>query len=206
NFAEADLTEANLHSADLRGASFAGAELSDANLDRAILTGADFGGAILEGASMFLCAGIEEAQFDVDSVLPDGTKWSLGRSLREFSHPEAGMETYKQELLKGLVNVKGANFVSSTLDKLREYGWLDSLAGLDLHAAFFTDANLADADLRGVNFTQAHLAHARLEGAQFDETTILPDESHWTPQTNLRRFTDPDHPDFYRPPGYWYGD
>ena len=205
NFAEADLTEADLHGADLRNASFAAAELTDAVLDRAILHGADFRGAILDGATLFLCEGIEQALFDVDSVLPDGTTWSSDRSLSEFSHPDARMKTYKQELLKGMVNVKGAQFISGTLDKLREHGWLDALAGLDLRAAFFTDANLDGADLSGANLTHAHLAGANLDGVRFDETTILPDESYWTPESDLSRFTDPDHPDFYRPPGYWYG-
>lgn len=31
----------------------------------------------------------------------------------------------------------------------------------------------------------------------FDEATILPDGTKWTPRTDMRRFTDPNHPKFW---------
>jgi len=42
------------------------------------------------------------------------------------------------------------------------------------------------------------LINTRIEGAQFDEDTILPDGTHWTPETDMTRFTNPKNPDFWR--------
>jgi len=40
---------------------------------------------------------------------------------------------------------------------------------------------------------------AHLERAKLAEHTTLPDGTRWKPDTDLARFTDPDHPDFWRP-------
>jgi hypothetical protein len=44
------------------------------------------------------------------------------------------------------------------------------------------------------------LAWANLSRPEFDQNTKLPDESHWTPNTDLRRFVDPEHPEFWKSP------
>ena len=59
-------------------------------------------------------------------------------------------------------------------EELRRHGWL-------------YDGSLQGADLLGAN----------LQGARFDYTT-LPDGTKWIPDTDMTRFTDPDHPDFWR--------
>jgi uncharacterized protein YjbI with pentapeptide repeats len=64
-------------------------------------------------------------------------------------------------------------------------------------------ANLQGADLWHVNLQGALLIGANLQGADlwhvnFDEATTLPDEYPWTPETNLTRFTDPNHLNFWR--------
>jgi uncharacterized protein YjbI with pentapeptide repeats len=64
-----------------------------------------------------------------------------------------------------------------------------NLQGASLFGAFLGGANLRRADLRG----------AVLKRANLDEFTILPDGTKWTPDTDMARFTDPDHPDFWRP-------
>jgi hypothetical protein len=97
---------------------------------------------------------------------------------------------------------------------------------VNLDRAFLVRANLQGADLRvvnlqgalmmGVNLRGALLDEANLQGARldditvygpqgpetvktsFDEDTTLPDGSHWTPLTDMRRFTNPDHPNFWR--------
>jgi hypothetical protein len=56
---------------------------------------------------------------------------------------------------------------------------------------------------------RTNLRGADLTYAQFDENTILPDaefvvdnksfDKHWTPQTDMTRYTNPDHPDFWQP-------
>jgi hypothetical protein len=71
-----------------------------------------------------------------------------------------------------------------------------------LYRAVLKAANLENADLSG-----AHLEGARLEGANlrntvftnacWDEATILPDGEHWISECDLKRFTDPLHPNFF---------
>ena len=76
------------------------------------------------------------------------------------------------------------------------------------------DTNLAEADLRGAVLTGARMIRTNLRGAnlayaRFDESTILPDaefipernsfDKYWTPQTDMTRYTNPDHPDFWQP-------
>ena len=65
------------------------------------------------------------------------------------------------------------------------------------------EANLWSANLKGANLQQANLKNARL-----DEDTVLPDSkatlnngylSKWTPDTDMSRFTNPEHPDFWQP-------
>jgi hypothetical protein len=79
-----------------------------------------------------------------------------------------------------------------------------NLQGADLRLAKLQDAILADADLRGADLRWAKLQgaslyRANLQGAAFDEHTILPDGIAWTPDTDMARFTNPDHPDFWDP-------
>lgn len=64
-------------------------------------------------------------------------------------------------------------------------------------------AQLERADLRGVDFGKANLtgsrlSHPRYGNARFDETSILPDETHWTPHVDIQKFTDPHHPHYWR--------
>jgi uncharacterized protein YjbI with pentapeptide repeats len=82
------------------------------------------------------------------------------------------------------------------------------LEGANLSEADLRDADLRDADLRGAkliwaNLRGANLGEAELEGAYLGEAkcndnTILPDGTKWTPDTDMARFTDSDHPDFWQ--------
>lgn len=97
-----------------------------------------------------------------------------------------------------------------------------SLGSADLEGASFLDASLKNANLENANLSQAHLVGANLTGANllgakiyrnnlYNYAAELPDipDSH-TPQatlpdgtpitanTDLSRFTDPEHPDFWR--------
>lgn len=70
-------------------------------------------------------------------------------------------------------------------------------------------AQLEKADLRGVDFAKANLTGARLSHprygqALFDETTILPDESRWSPKTDMTVFVDGKHPNYWRGYGLRY--
>ena len=78
----------------------------------------------------------------------------------------------------------------------------------DLRGTHLVRANLRDTDLLFADLRGAYLYHADLQGAtleipgwgeaKLDEATMLPDESHWKPDTDMRRFTDPTHPEFWR--------
>ena len=101
----------------------------------------------------------------------------------------------------------------------RAYLWCANLQGADLRGADLEQANLIRANLRGAdlewadldgtdlrwaNLAEANLAWinlrgANLRGAEFDEHTTLPNRTKWTPDTDMARFTNPDHPDFWRP-------
>lgn len=82
------------------------------------------------------------------------------------------------------------------------------LAQANLHWTVMRGADLSQADLRGADLQGADLENATLEGANLEGAnmknahllgTTLPDGRTWTPSSNLRRFTDPSFPDFWRP-------
>lgn len=100
------------------------------------------------------------------------------------------------------VNLAGANMQQVTL-------WSANLQNAALWSANLQNATLIGANLHngalwGANLQGTDLGYVNLEGvgladAQFDEATILPDGSHWTPDTDLTRFTDPAHLQFWKP-------
>lgn len=75
----ADLRSAVLSTADLRGANLQQADLRHAYGREADLRGADLQGAMLQDARF------DAAQMDEHTVLPDGTRWVVGRRLDEFT-------------------------------------------------------------------------------------------------------------------------
>ena len=60
-------------------------------------------------------------------------------------------------------------------------------------------AILWKANMKGSNLEYAYLREANLSEAEFDKNTILPDGEIWTPDTDMSRFTDPNHPEFWQP-------
>lgn len=99
---------------------------------------------------------------------------------------------------------------------LKFKGWLDdgSLYGADLKGANLKGAQLFDVNMAGVDLSNANLKGANLSGADLretrlvrghveditlDEQTMLPDGSRWTPDTDIERYTNPEHPDFWQP-------
>jgi hypothetical protein len=78
------------------------------------------------------------------------------------------------------------------------------LEAVNFQSAVLEEANFRDANLKAANFSGASLLSANLEdadlaNAQFDANTILPDGMNWTADTDMARFTDSAHPDFWRP-------
>ena len=109
-------------------------------------------------------------------------------------------------------SLQGADLIAANLqeaDLVRA-----NLQGAHLFMANLQGANLSDADLRetvlgradlqgagldGTDLQRATLIGANLQGATLNENTILPDGTKWTLDTDMARFTDPKHPDFWRP-------
>ena len=67
------------------------------------------------------------------------------------------------------------------------------LSFLDLTQMDFTRANLKGADLREADMYQAILFDVAI-----DPDTILPDGAHWTPEVDLRRYTDSSSGEYWR--------
>ena len=112
NLQRANLDEANLQGASLSGARLQGAYLARANLQGAVLLGANLQGASLSGARLqgaylnwvnlqgaylveanlqgafLLQANLQGAEFDEDTIVPDGTKWTPGTDMARFTHPD----------------------------------------------------------------------------------------------------------------------
>ncbi|MEL6406935.1 MAG: pentapeptide repeat-containing protein [Chloroflexota bacterium] len=111
----------------------------------------------------------------------------------------------KQELtrLKALLGSNEAVVTKIAISELRARGWLRdgslrdaslfraNLSSSDLEEADLSGANLGKANLSGADLRKANLAHANLNNA------TLPDGTIWTPITDMTRFTDPAHPDFW---------
>lgn len=122
-------------------------------------------------------------------------------------------------------NLENAGLAGATLAKAGLFDANLKGAFLDrtnLQGAFLSGANLQDAILGGTKLQGADLEDANLQDvvlviemvywdnvqrksetretleAEFDETTILPDGTNWISDTNMERFTDPKHPDFWR--------
>jgi uncharacterized protein YjbI with pentapeptide repeats len=77
----------------------------------------------------------------------------------------------------------------------------------NLRAANISDAHAEKADFTGANLSAASLAgsflvEAIFEGTEFNHRTILPNGTTWGDDTNLSRYTDPNHPEFWIDPGW----
>ena len=72
-----------------------------------------------------------------------------------------------------------------------------ALGMTNLRAGSLIETNLAGADLRDANLANAILGDDHMPTI-FDTLTILPDSSAWSNDTDMARFTDPDHLDFWR--------
>lgn len=73
-----------------------------------------------------------------------------------------------------------------------------SLQNGDLWGADLIGARLHHSNLQGTFFMEANLTNVDFQFSVFDEHTTLPDGSKWTPGTDMGRFTDPTHQQFWR--------
>jgi uncharacterized protein YjbI with pentapeptide repeats len=172
----------------LRGASLVGADLKQVDLNRA-----DLQGCILRNSDL------QEA------------------ILTEANLPFIDLEG---------ANLKGANLRAAKLYGVNLYRTIldyadmsaANLGLISFYDASLSGANLTNTDLKGKllvdsDLTGTILKGADLEGAKLgvydsrfpellpplmDEDTVLPDGSNWTSETDMARFTDPKHPNFWR--------
>lgn len=86
----------------------------------------------------------------------------------------------------GEANLQGANLQNADLQ------------GTNLIGANFQGATLRGAILTASKLSGTNMAGADLRGATFNTETILPDKTRWLEATDMGRFTDPNHPDFWR--------
>jgi uncharacterized protein YjbI with pentapeptide repeats len=150
--------------------------LRGANLSYANLEGVDFFHANLQGADLSV-ANLSEANL-------------IGTNLERANLYEANLQNAQIMV----ASLQDADLVKANLE------------GADLEAANLARAQLVVAKLQGANLFYANLKGAnlrlaKLDGAlillkqpgrslytRFDTNTILPDGSHWTPDTDLTQF------------------
>jgi uncharacterized protein YjbI with pentapeptide repeats len=207
-----NLVEANLHGANLRRA----------DLEKAVLLRANLSGANQEGASLreanLLRANLQEAAL-VGANLQETNLF--GANLRAACLWRANLggarlaDATLQEVSLDGADLGGTDLSGANLDgaDLREVNLeAATLREANLQGAYLTGANLrgallANASLEGASLYEANLREADFAGARLDEKTTLPDDTKWTPDADLTRFTDPAHPAFWHAaahhlPGY----
>lgn len=109
-------------------------------------------------------------------------------------------------------SLQGANLMAAKLQGA-------NMRGANLQNAILLNVNIQSADLRGVTLKSAHvhsvnlqgadlqranLLDADLQGVQFNNQTQLPDStkenpSHWRTDTDMDRYTNPNHSEFWQP-------
>lgn len=173
----ANLTEANLAGARIQGSNLAGATLRSAKLINCDILSCDFSGAKMQGINL--------SRTECVYSRFAGAEMS-GAILKYFHIPEDdGSEDYSWD-----------NVDLSAADLSHAYLWAISLRNARLIGAVFRDANLtyadlSNADLMDTDFTDAELEYANFAGAKFRYTTILPDGSYWSEDTDMTQFTGP---------------
>ncbi len=193
----ANLLFANLKEVNLNGAHLERAFLIEANLQAVILGRANLKRATLWGANL------EEAKL-------------TEANLQAADLANANLQAADL----GGANLQAAKLYNANLERANPNG--TNLEGADLRiarlkAAILANANLQAADLGGANLQAADLQSAKLDGANLQlaklEGAVLPDAKQvgedgsgqpifdltYTPDTDMRRYTDPTHPDFWQP-------
>lgn len=164
--------------------SLTGADLSAANLQGAALSSANLQGAILSGANL------QRAYLIKTNLQGTILYWT---KLQKAALPGANL----QGANLGWANLQGADLHEANLQGASlSYA---NLQGAILLGVKLQDADLMEANLQGVDLTKADLQGTYLGMAEFSKDTTLPDSTKWTPDTDMARFTDPTHPDFWQP-------
>lgn len=121
--------------------------------------------------------------------------WNRWVASNDQTRPDLSWTDLNEAVLSA-ATLSEADLRGATLSKA-------DLRGADLYRANLSYANLhqarlARADLQRACLGGCSLWGADLTGAIFDEETILPDFTKWTPEVDMSRFTDANHPDFWQ--------
>lgn len=168
--------------------------LTDGSLKRAFLYGSSLQQtplweAKLEGVNL-MYANLEEANLDsvyLSEAILQGANLHLARLSNADLIAANFQSANMMEICLLEADMRGASLVEA------------NLTGADLRDANLQYAELLGAHLQGANLHQANLQGASLLETNFDSQTILPDGENWTPETDIARFTDQGHGDFWRP-------
>jgi uncharacterized protein YjbI with pentapeptide repeats len=180
-----------------------------------------FTGAVLIGIGVLIGLGVfakEQTAYWM-SLCTNALALGFGVFVLDQLAKKRAEDTFKRDLIYKMGSRVNDEAVRAS-EQLRREGWLQDgslrkqkfekadLANADLRDADLQGAHFVRTNLRGVDLSFADLSRAYLYGAdlqnttlgvtKFDKRTMLPDGSFWKPDTDMRRFTDPTHPNFWR--------
>jgi uncharacterized protein YjbI with pentapeptide repeats len=207
NLKDVNLEYANLESANLADANLKGADLSNAHLENAKLRQANLQGANLSNTVQISAKRWEahrEAAGDFGAYVPEAHIVRAHLKGADLSY--ANLKDVNLEY----ANLEGANLGNA------------NLKGADLSNANLKDTSLKYANLEGTNLSNSNLEGANLwrvslrgakglEKVNFNGKTVLPDavnigrddkgnvilDKYWTVITDMARYTNPEHSDFW---------
>jgi hypothetical protein len=107
----------------------------------------------------------------------------------DLQYADLSRATLERSFMSG-ANMRGAFLIGARIGC--------SLWGVNLEEADLQDADLRGAELLRTNLRGANLAGVQLEDAKINSDTILPDGKKWNQRDDITRFTDVQHPDFWR--------
>lgn len=196
NLSETSLSEANLSTTNLHGADLSDANLSFANLTNASLRSANLTHTMLWEANLS-SARLVEADLS-GARLPQTNLSDAILHRANLTHAQL------QRANLSNANLWGANLSNANLSQANLFH--ASLSGANLSNTKLLDANLLSVDLQRTNLSDtdlqgANLSDTKLDEAIFTEGTLLPNGTHWTPDTDMSCFTNPQHSNFWQP--YW---
>jgi len=194
-----------LKGANLANANLMKADLSHANLERVNLHYADLGNAI------FSCAILKDADLTAvnleEADLRDANLEGTFLISANLMHARMYGTSFEMAFLSD-ANLEKAALIDANLK-------YTDLRRVRLQRASLLQSHLHGANLRGANLTRANLGGANLQGAGLINTNInkvsweyherdfntvyvatLPDGELWTAETDMEKFTNPQHSEF----------
>lgn len=180
----------NFRFANLKGANLSHASLSYSNFEKAKLWGANLSYAELEKAQ-FAHADLWRAELDKADIKRANFE---GANLKSASLQNSDLwsSILTNANLTG-VNLCGANISDAILEDA-------DLGHARLECTILSHSDLSRVNLRGASLRGAYLIGANMNDIKWDiigvNPTILPDSTEWSPDKDIERFTDLNHPEF----------